>query len=60
MDEEPLTDIKVDYMIGDIRSSNNDLAEKLDENRETWLRNYKIMNLYGLEGLKIKKVAKHG
>ena len=60
VDEEALTDIKVDYMIEDIRSTNKELAEKLDENREAWLRNYKIMNLYGLEGLRIKKVAKHG
>ena len=60
IDEEALTDIKVDYMIEDIRSTDKELAEKLDKNREAWLRNYKIMNLYGLEGLKIKKVAKHG
>ena len=60
IDEEVLTDIKIDYMIEDIRSSNKDLAEKLDKNREVWLRNYKIMNLYGLKGLKVKKVKAHG
>ena len=58
--EEGLSEVRVSDIISDIRSDNKDLAEKLENNKETWLRNYRIMNLFGFKDLPIKKVVKHG
>ena len=60
IDEETLSLERISDIIDDIRGDNLKLAEKLQENAEVWLTNYKIMNLYNLEGLKVKKVVKHG
>lgn len=60
IDEETLSLSRISDIIDDIRGDNIKLAEKLQENAEVWLTNYKIMNLYNLEGLKVKKVVKHG
>lgn len=60
IDEESLSMERISDIIDDIRGDNVKLAEKLQESAEVWLTNYKIMNLYNLEGLKVKKVVKHG
>lgn len=57
---EGLTEERIMSMIDDIKGDDIELAKKLKENKEVWLRNFKIMNLYGLENLPIKKVVKHG
>jgi 5'-3' exonuclease len=57
--EEGLSTVRINSIIEDIRGDNSKLAEKLQENVNTWYTNYKIMNLYNLEGLRIKRVVKH-
>ena len=57
--EEGLSTVRINSIIEDIRGDNSKLAEKLQENVHTWYTNYKIMNLYNLEGLRVKKVLKH-
>ena len=47
-------------IIEDIKGDEPELADKLEENKANWLRNFKLMNLYNLTGLEIKKVVKHG
>lgn len=59
IDEEYLSLNRISDIIEDIKGDNVKLAEKLKENAEVWLTNYKIMNLYNLEGLKVKRVLKH-
>ena len=58
--EEGLSLERIQSIIEDIKGDNCKLAEKLQENINIWYTNYKIMNLYNLEGLKVKRVAKHG
>ena len=60
IDEEELTDIRVQDIIDDIRGDDKELAQKLEEHKDIWLRNFKLMNLYNLKDLNIKKVIKHG
>ena len=57
---EGLIEIIINDIINDIKGDNRELAKKLKENKDVWLRNYKMMNLFGLKGLPIKKVVKHG
>lgn len=59
IDEEYLSLNRILDIIEDIKGDNVKLAEKLKESAEVWLTNYKIMNLYNLEGLKVKRVLKH-
>lgn len=58
--EEGLSEQKVFKIIEDIKADNKELARKLEDNKETWLRNYKLMNLFGFKDLPVKKVVKHG
>lgn len=60
IDEEELTDIRIQDIIDDIKEDDSKLAEKLKEHSSNWLTNFKIMNLYGLKDLPVKKVVKHG
>lgn len=57
---EGLTEQRIEDIIDDIKGDNEELATKLGKSKETWLRNFKLMNLYGLKDLPIKKVVKHG
>lgn len=56
--EDTLSMERINDIIDDIRGDNVALANKLEEAKDTWLTNYKIMNLYGLEGIKIKKIRR--
>ena len=58
--EEGLSEQRIKDIIEDLNEDNPKLALKLNENKDTWLNNYRIMNLYNLEGIKVKKVVKHG
>ena len=56
VDEEELTEARINDILDDIEGDNKALADKLRESKETWLRNYKIMNLYNLGNVCLKKV----
>lgn len=56
---EGLTEARLNDILDDLKGDNRELAEKLEENKGNWLRNYKMMNLYGFRDLPIKKVIKH-
>ena len=60
IDEEELTEPRINDILDDLRSDDIKLAQKLESNKDIWLRNYKVMNLYGLKDLPVKKVVKHG
>lgn len=57
---EGLTEERIDGIIDDIKGDNRELAKKLRESKDTWLRNFKLMNLYGIKDLPIRKIVKHG
>lgn len=54
--EEPLTDAVIKEIIHGMKVQNPALAEKLEENKDIWLRNFKIMNLFDIEDLKVVKL----
>lgn len=56
---EGLTEARINDILDDLKDDNRELAKKLEENKDNWLRNYKMMNLYGFKDLPIKKVVKH-
>lgn len=58
--EEGLSSERADKILEDLDYDNPVLAQKLREAKDVWLRNYKIMNLFGLQGLTIKRVKKSG
>lgn len=60
IDEEELTSERIEDIIDDIKGDDIKLATKLKESTNTWLTNYKIMNLYNLQGIEVKKVVKNG
>ena len=60
VDEEELTEPRIIDIIDDIRGDQPELANKLEQSVANWLRNFKLMNLYNLKGLEVKKVVKHG
>ena len=60
IDEEELTPERINDILDDLRGDDSTLATKLEENKDVWLRNYKIMNLYNLQNVHVKRVAKHG
>ena len=60
IDEEELTSQRIEDIIDNVRGDNTELADKLYEHKENWLRNYKLMNLYDLPEIEVKKVVKHG
>ena len=58
--EEGLSSERADKILEDLDHDNPVLAQKLREAKDVWLRNYKIMNLFGLQGLTIKRIKKSG
>ena len=55
--EEPLTEERIDKIIeDDMQYENPALAEKLKENKEVWLRNYKIMDLLHMDDITIRRL----
>ena len=56
IDEEDLTEERINDIIDDIKEDNEILAKKLEENKGIWLRNYKIMDLFHVEGIKVKRL----
>lgn len=58
--EEDLTEESIKDMIKSIGETNSELAHKLRGGRATWLRNFKMMNLFGLHDIPVKKVVRHG
>ena len=57
IDNNELTEERVLVLVDEIRQDNEKLAMKLLENKDTWLRNYKIMNLVNIdEDIKIVKL----
>ena len=58
--EEGLSSERADKILEDLDYDNPVLAQKLREAKDVWLRNYKIMNLFGLQGLTIKRIKKSG
>lgn len=57
---EPLTEDRIIDIINKVEKEDSKLSEKLRENKDIWLRNYLIMNLYDIKDVKVKKVKKHG
>ena len=54
------SEVRAADIISDIRGDNRELAKKLKGSKDIWVRNFKLMNLFGLENLPVKKVVKHG
>lgn len=54
--EGALSENYIDYIIEEVRKGNEVLAEKLKESKDIWLRNYKIMDLFHVEGIKVKRL----
>lgn len=55
--EEELTEERINKIIeDDLQHENPSLAEKLRQNKDIWLRNYKIMDLLHVEGIKVKRL----
>lgn len=52
--EENLSEERINDIIDDIKGDNESLAKKLLENKDIWLRNYKIMDLLHIDNMKIK------
>ena len=52
-----LSENYIDYIIDEIKQHNVALANKLEYNKDTWLRNYKIMDLYHIEDIKFKRLV---
>lgn len=55
--EEPLTEERIDKIIeDDLQFENPSLAEKLRNNKDVWLRNYKIMDLLHVDDMDIRRL----
>ena len=54
--EEPLTEERIDKILEDMEGDNPTLATKLRENKEIWLRNYKIMDLLHVDNMNVKRL----
>lgn len=52
--EEDLSEIRINDIINDMKHDNEPLANKLEANKDVWLRNYKIMDLLHVDSMKIK------
>ena len=56
--EEELTEDRINKIIeDDLQYENPSLAEKLRQSKDVWLRNYKIMDLLHVEGIKVKRLS---
>ena len=58
IDHEDFSSERAFKIIEDLKGDNPKLAEKLQENIDNWVRNYNLMNLHGIEDLKIKRIGK--
>ena len=56
IDEEELTEERIKDILDDLKYDNLVLAEKLEYNKDIWLRNYKIMDLLHVEDIKFKRL----
>ena len=57
IDNNEFTEERIKDIVDDIKGDNKKLAMKLLENKDIWLRNYKIMNLVNIdEDIKISKL----
>lgn len=56
IDEEELTEKRIDDILDNLKCDNSQLANKLEANKEVWLRNWKIMNLLDIEEFDIKRI----
>ena len=56
--EEYLTTERISDIIDDIRGDNKLLAEKLEANKDVWLRNYKVMDLLHVDDIKVKRLGR--
>ena len=56
LDEEELTQERITDIVEDIKGDNPVLAEKLSDNAEIWLRNFKIMNLFNVENIELVRL----
>lgn len=56
IDEGELTEERIKDILDDLKHDNLALAEKLKYNKDTWLRNYKIMDLFHVEDIKFKRL----
>ncbi len=56
IDEEELTETRIEDIINDLKHANSQLAERLETNKDIWLRNWKIMNLFNIEDFKMKRI----
>lgn len=54
IDEEELSEERINDIIDDVRGDNEKLALKLEANKDVWLRNYKIMDLLHTNNIEIK------
>ena len=54
--EEPLTETRIEDILEDLEGDNPTLANKLRENKEVWLRNYKIMDLLHVDEIKVRRL----
>jgi 5'-3' exonuclease len=54
--EEELTEVGMNNVIESLKVSNPKLAEKLNESKEVWLRNYKIMDLFHVDDMDIRRL----
>lgn len=52
--EENLSEVRINDIINDMKHDNEPLANKLEANKDVWLRNYKIMDLLHVDSMKIK------
>lgn len=55
-DESTLTENGIYNILNDLRGTHKALAQKLEDNKERWLVNYKIMSLYDLDEMKIRRM----
>ena len=51
-----LSENYIDSIIEEVKKGNEILAEKLEKSKDIWLRNYKIMDLLHVEGMKVKRL----
>ena len=54
--EGALSENYIDYIIEEVKKGNETLAGKLEKSKDIWLRNYKIMDLLHVEGIKVKRL----
>lgn len=54
--EDYLTEDIMDAVVESVRVTNTKLADKLGASKDTWLRNYKIMDLFYVDDIEVKEL----